>query len=147
MVDINRFTERQRLKEGRKLNSRGRHRLYKCPAGKWTIGYGRNLEDRGLSEQEANLLLKNDILSTLNECTDHFSFYGQLDSVRAAVVAEMVFNMGLPTFQKFRKTILALSLFDFEKAADEMVESLWYRQTGSRARELVYAMRKGEFES
>ena len=35
--------------------------LYKCSAGKNTIGVGRNIDDRGITEDESDYLLSNDI--------------------------------------------------------------------------------------
>jgi lysozyme len=61
--------------EGKRLNP------YVCSAGKLTIGYGRNLEDRGITDDEALLMLHNDIMSARNEARSIDWFRG-LDSVR-----------------------------------------------------------------
>ncbi|MBE7415099.1 MAG: lysozyme [Deltaproteobacteria bacterium] len=115
---------------------------YRCTAGKLTIGVGRNLEDRGISNDEAMLLLDNDIEQTLRECRT-FPWFEQLDNVRQAVVASMVFNLGLSKFQKFKKTIAALEAGDYAEAAREMVLSDWFTQVGKRGPELMEMMRTG----
>lgn len=118
---------------------------YRCPAGKVTIGVGRNLEDLGISHAEAMHLLDNDI----NRCTveldrnvAHWRTHGE---AREVVLANMVFNLGLPRFLRFRKMLAALQERDYQKAADEMLDSLWARQVGNRSRVLAEMMRTGEY--
>lgn len=115
---------------------------YRCTAGKLTIGVGRNLDDRGISNDEAMLMLDNDIAQTIRECRT-FPWFENLDNVRQAVIASMVFNLGLTRFQKFRKTIAAIEAGDYHAASAEMVLSDWYNQVGKRGWELVEMMRTG----
>ena len=115
---------------------------YKDSVGKWTIGVGRNLDDRGLSDDEIDYLLSNDIKLALKEA-EKLPYFGRLDPVRQLVVCDLVFNMGLPTFKKFVKTNLALDRGDYAEAARELTDSKWYVQTGRRARKLVEMMREG----
>ena len=67
-----------------------------------------------------------------------------LDSVRRAVLIDMLYNMGLTRVRRFVLMIKALQAEDWERAAQEMVDSRWYRQTKTRAKELVGMMREGE---
>lgn len=115
---------------------------YRCTAGKLTIGVGRNLESRGISKEEALFMLENDISQTLSECRT-FPWFDQLDNVRQAVIASMVFNLGLSKFGQFKRTIAALEAGDHAKAAAEMVLSDWFTQVGNRGPELVEMMRTG----
>lgn len=115
---------------------------YRCSAGKLTIGVGRNIEDRGISPTEAMFMLDNDIERTLMECRT-FPWFDSLDNVRQAVVASMVFNLGLSKFQKFVRTIGAIEAGNYAKAAAEMVLSDWFLQVGKRGPELVEMMRTG----
>lgn len=115
---------------------------YRCTAGKLTIGVGRNLDDRGISNDEAMLMLDNDIAQTIRECRT-FPWFENLDNVRQAVIASMVFNLGLTRFQKFRKTIAAIEAGDYDTAADEMMLSNWFNQVGRRGSELAEMMRTG----
>jgi lysozyme len=69
---------------------------YRCTAGKLTIGVGRNLEDKGISQQEAYELLENDIreceVQLLTEIPD---IYLSLDINRKVVLINMCFNLGI----------------------------------------------------
>ena len=107
--------------------------LYKCPADKWTIGYGRNLEDNGIREDEALLMLNNDIDQVLHECQRAFDWFDRLDNPRQDVVLDMVFNLGLTRFRGFKKMIRALSDGDYITAAEEMMDSRWAKQVKTRA--------------
>ena len=113
---------------------------YRCTAGKLTIGVGRNLEDVGISEQEALVLLNGDIERTVKE-TSEFSWYASLSCVRQDVVLSMVFNLGLSRFKGFVKLIECLQNGNFEGAAKAMLDSQWANQVGLRAQELAEMMR------
>lgn len=116
--------------------------LYVCSAGKCTIGVGRNLDDRGISESEARLMLRNDIAASMHEAKS-FAWYRGLCEVRQNVVISMIFNIGLPRFKSFKRMMAALDVSDYELAADEMLDSKWARQVGNRAVELSDMMRVG----
>ena len=66
------------------------------------------------------------------------------DSIREAVILDMLFNLGLPRFLGFKKMLSALRGGDYEKAAEEMLDSKWARQVKSRAKELARLMKTGE---
>ena len=57
------------------------------------------------------------------------------------VLVDMSFNLGKPKLMKFKKMIEALQRYDFETAADEMIDSAWYHQVGRRSKYLVNKMR------
>ncbi len=115
--------------------------------GKLTIGVGRNLTDTRISYEEAFLLLDHDIRRVENDCLHAFPWYADLDEARQAVVASMVFNMGLAGFQKFKKVIAAVNKENWEDAAVEMLESHWAKQVGRRALELATIMRTGRIHA
>lgn len=111
-----------------------------------TIGVGRLLTSgRGITEAEANYLLMNDINDVMAEA-DKFEWYHRLDTARKAVVISMIFNMGLPRFSKFEKTIGFLATGMYNEAADEMLNSRWAEQVGRRAVDLSEQMRTGEWQ-
>ena len=58
------------------------------------------------------------------------------------IIANMMFNLGYIRFSKFKQMKRAVDAQDWNKAADEMVDSLWYRQVTNRAERLVQRMRK-----
>lgn len=67
----------------------------------------------------------------------------KLNDPRRAVVTDMVYQLGLGGFRQFRRMIEALEKNDFEKAAYEMTDSLWYSQSGRRSRINTLQMRTG----
>lgn len=120
-----------------------RLRMYQCPAGKWTIGCGRNLEDSGISEEEALYMLSNDIDRAETQCASYFPWYKALSEKRQEVITSMVFNLGLKGFMEFKRMTSALALGQFDTAASEMLASSWSGQVGKRAVELADMMRVG----
>lgn len=118
-------------------------KLYKCTADKWTIGVGRNLEDVGISKEEALFLLRNDIYRVLKQLDTRWPKYKELSENRQRVVANMVFNLGIDGFMKFKNTIAMMEAGDFEGAADGMLNSKWAAQVPNRAERLAQRMREG----
>ncbi len=114
---------------------------YKDTVGKLTIGVGRNLDDVGISEQEADMMLRNDINIAISEANSAFPWLVNLSDARKDVIYNMAFNMGLPTLRLFTNTIGHIKRKDFDLAADEMTSSKWARQVGIRATELSNIMR------
>lgn len=125
--------------EGMKLKA------YTCPAGKITIGCGRNLEDVGITKEEALDLLMNDIRRCEKEAVGAFPWYIDLDSARKDVIISMVFNLGLTRLLTFRKMIKAMEEKNYEEASAQMLNSLWAEQVGKRAHELSEIMRLGKY--
>jgi lysozyme len=119
---------------------------YRCTAGKLTIGYGRNLDDRGISQQEAETLLRNDVADAYAECRREFPWFSGLDEAREAIVVSMVFNLGMAKFKGFHNTIAAIARGDYQDAASRMLQSRWAQQVGNRAIRLAAAMRTGVLE-
>lgn len=119
-------------------------RPYTDTVGKTTIGVGRNLSDIGISENEALILLANDIKRAQVEA-NQFSWFKNLDGVRQEVLVMMLFNLGLPRFKEFKKLIKALQESDYINASDEMLDSDWAEQVGARATELALMMETGEY--
>jgi lysozyme len=123
-----------------------RLRPYRDTRHKLTIGVGRNLDDVGVTRAEALMLLNNDIARVRREVEGAFSWFSGLNPVRKDVVLDMVFNLGLTRFRRFKKTIAAIMAKDWEKAAREMLNSQWAKQVGRRARELAAMMNRGKYE-
>lgn len=118
----------QKLKENIKKYEGLELKPYRCPKGKITIGYGRNLQDKGISKTEANLMLDNDLLDIKLELEDKLPVYKKLDDIRQNVLIEMAFNMGVPKLLGFKNTIAFLKKNDFESASEEMLNSKWHRE-------------------
>jgi len=120
--------------------------LYKCTSDKWTIGVGRNLEDVGLSEEEIDMLLLNDIKRTKELMDDYIPWYNDLDEVRQEALINFVFNVGIGTAMKFKNAMAALEAHDYDTAAIEMMDSNWAKQVGSRAEEVTQMIKTGEYQ-
>lgn len=120
-----------------------RSKPYLDTVGKLTIGYGRNLDDRGINEQEAELLLHTDIEIAIYDCKRIFPKFEFLSEIRQSVLANMAFNLGHAKLSGFKKMIDAVNRCDFYEAADEMLDSKWARQVKNRAFELSQLMRDG----
>lgn len=103
---------------------------YKDSLGYWTIGYGRLIDSRfnaGLSDEEMDYLLRNDIESARKELSQ-FDWWLSLDSVRQEVFIELVFNMGLTHLLQFKQTLKYVKQKDYTQAAVQLEKSLWARQ-------------------
>ena len=117
---------------------------YRCTAGHLTIGIGRNLDDRGITEDEARFLCQNDVDIVEQELARKFPFIVGLDDVRTRVLLDMAFNLGVPRLSAFSNMWAALEEGDYKQAAVEMLDSRWARQVGRRATNLSQMMETGE---
>lgn len=116
---------------------------YRDTVGKLTIGYGRNLEDAGLSPEEAEVLLRNDLFRCEAELREALGeTYEALSPARKAALLDMIYNLGKTRFLGFKKMIAALKAGDFARAAAEMLDSRWAAQVGQRAQFLAEKMRE-----
>ena len=117
---------------------------YKCTAGKLTIGYGRNLEDRGISKSEAEDMLLADV-AEVEERLHKFGLLGVDNDARRSVLINMAFQLGVSGLMKFKRFIAAYRAGDFVTASKEMLDSRWAMQTPNRAKELSEQMLTGEW--
>jgi len=131
--------------EGTGPKKGGLYMPYQCPADKLTIGWGHNLEANGIPDHIAEQLLKHDVANATIECASKFDWFGELDAVRRDVVVNMVFNMGMPTFNSFKNTIRLIAGGDYVNASIEMLNSRWARQVKGRARVLSEMMKTGAY--
>ena len=118
---------------------------YKCTAGKLTIGYGRNLEDVGISQAEADMMFERDFAMAESEvkrlCKEFNIDCESLIEQRFYVLTDMMFNLGYNRLSKFKKFLYALKTGSYAAAADEMLDSVWAKQVGNRATQLSALMR------
>ena len=115
---------------------------YTDTVGKLTIGYGRNLSDKGISFDEAMVLLRNDISSCTKELSTFMWYNEQPPHVKDALV-NMCFNLGLTNLLKFKRMIKALEKKDYTTAAKEALDSKWATQVPNRAKDIALVMRQG----
>lgn len=113
---------------------------YKCPAGKISIGIGRNLDDNGISKAEALIMLHNDIDAAT---ADLMYLFGRLvwesftDGRKMALV-DLRFNIGPTRFRDFQKMIHAVRVGDWNEAAAQLKDSLWWNQVQENRRDTLY---------
>ena len=119
---------------------------YKCTAGKLTIGVGRNIEDRGITYDEAMYLLENDLTLYHVELMKAFPVVDRLDVVRQYTLLNMAFNLGITKLRQFKMMWAAIEDNDFEVAAQEMLNSKWASDVGQRSLQLSEQMRTGLYK-
>ncbi len=123
-----------------------RAKPYRDTVGKLTIGVGRNLDDVGIAENEAEYLLAGDIeRATRGLVARYPTWFPDLDPVRQAVLVNMAFNLGLSKLAAFTHMLAAVASKQYGLAADEMITSRWALQVGDRAVELAAQMRTGQW--
>lgn len=122
-----------------------RLKMYKCPAGKWTIGFGHNLEDNGISLEIAETLLRTDLALARMEVGARLPWSAKLNEARQYILVDMCFNMGIGRLLTFKKMLAALQEGYYERAAAEMLDSKWAKQVGRRAEKLAEIMKTGAY--
>ncbi len=108
-----------------------------------TVGYGRALDTHGITREEAEYLLGNDLEVTEIALTQEYPWFQGLNEARRAAVTDMAVNVGMAGFALFKNMIAALAAGDFDGAAKEVESSLWARQLPSRSEEVAEALRSG----
>lgn len=126
-----------------KIDEGLRLKPYECTAGKQTIGYGRNLDDVGISEAEAEAMLASDIKVAAQDAKSFATsaVWEDLSPERQAVLINMAFNLGLSRLSQFKRLRTNLALRHYVDAAAEMLNSRWAKQVPNRARRLADIMR------
>jgi len=133
--------------EGKRLD------VYLDTEGLETVGIGHLLTSDDpwqlgdtISEDECSSLFKKDWEQATEECIKFFeshNCWNNLTDTRKEVLINMTFNLGIPRLSKFKRMIKAIKNNWFLVASDEMKDSKWYHQVGSRADELIFNMRHG----
>ena len=116
---------------------------YSDTKGNMTIGWGHNLSANGLKTQYCELLLADDIEEAFQDAKRFVTLFPALSEPRQAVIIEMVFNIGVERLLGFRAMLDALKAEDYSKAAEEMLNSEWSREVGTRANDLAHVMESG----
>ena len=119
---------------------------YTDTVGKLTLGIGRNLEDKGITEQEAIFMLNNDVNYFYRQINKKLTWFKYLDGARQNVLVNMAFNLGIAGLLTFKNMLNHCGDGHYHEAAEEMLNSKWANQVGYRAQELAEQMRTGEFQ-
>lgn len=129
-----------------KVTKGDRHIVYKCTADKHTIGYGRNLDDRGLSQFEADILLQHDYHACVVDVKNIMGaeWFSLASTEMLAVLIDMRFALGAAGFRKFKKFIKAAKAYNLYAMELELKDSSWYRGDGkNRIDDLIRIMYGG----
>ena len=94
-----------------------------------------------VDEERVRQVFSLDIASTLDECQVLYPDFDDLPEEAQLIIANMMFNMGRPRLSKFKGMKAGVDARDWNRAADEMVDSRWYDQVTNRAKRLVARMR------
>lgn len=131
-------------------------KVYKCPAGFNTIGYGRNIEANPLNAQElaqlqngevskevALVWLKDELGRCFDTALNSLNWFDDLDTARAGAIVDMIYNLGFLGFKKFVKFGEAMRKQDYIKAVQELENSKWFKQVGFRAKAISKIIQLG----
>lgn len=119
---------------------------YLDTVGRTTIGIGRNLTDVGISTDEADYLLANDIARAKANLEEALPWTSGLDSARQGALINMAFNLGIGGLMGFRNFLSAMQVGDWATAATEMLQSKWATQVRARAQRLSKQVETGEWQ-
>jgi lysozyme len=139
-------TTREHLKKRLIAKEGLRLKLYRDSVGKWTIGVGRNIADRGISPMEAEMMLNNDIDDALTDALSIFGLaFNTWEPARQAAICDMLFNLGKVRFQGFSNMISAIRHGNWADAAKHAKQSVWHTQVKGRAVEIEKMLETGKW--
>jgi len=155
MIDKQKLDSQLMLDEGLRLKP------YTDQYGNLTIGVGRNLDSNPLTEAEeevighdartlpitlaqALLLLHNDEMKAYNDLENNFPWFDGLDDVRARVMIDLTFNMGIEKMLGFQSFLKLMEEGLFAQAGQDLAGTAWYKEVGQRGPRLVYMVETGE---
>jgi lysozyme len=138
----------EKLLEMLKRHEGVKSHIYQCSAGFWTLGAGRNVDPQGglgLSDDEVDYLLQNDIERVIKELSTEYRWFNSLDDVRKDAMIDISFNLGATRLRGFKRALAAMEVADYKMAAKEFLDSKWSRDVKGRATELCYMIEMGSY--
>ena len=140
-----------KLREELKVDEGVKYEIYLDHLGLPTFGIGHLVLDTDpehgepvgtvFSEDRVNECFDHDVEIVLGDCRKLYEDFDELPDEVQLIIANMMFNMGRPRLSKFKGMKRGLDARDWDAAADEMVDSRWYKQVTNRADRLVERMR------
>jgi lysozyme len=128
-----------------------KYEIYLDHLGLPTFGIGHLVRDddpesgepvgTAVSEDRVNECFDKDVEIVIDDCRQLYEDFDDLPGEAQLIIANMMFNMGRPRLSQFKGMKRGVDARDWEAAADEMVDSRWYRQVTNRAERLVQRMR------
>ena len=141
----------EQLRKELEVDEGVKYEIYNDHLGYPTFGIGHLVRD---SDPEAGAALgtpvtkdrvieafNQDVETVLNDCTILYGDFNELPEEAQLIIANMMFNLGRPRLTKFKGMKAGVDARDWKKAADEMIDSAWYRQVPNRAGRLVTRMK------
>jgi lysozyme len=126
-----------------------RLKAYRCPAKKLTIGYGHTAgvyEGMTITKERAEQYLLGDIaMATQDSMNLIYNFMSLPECPRRDAIVNMAFNMGYTVFSKFTTSLNYMRIGQWHMAAQSLRRSAWYKQVGSRALEVVWAIETNQW--
>jgi lysozyme len=157
MLDMRTIMDRLEMSEGLVTTRQP------CPAGKMTIGYGRNIDDNPLdaeeqrhlgcgpkgpnpiSKKDAEYLLQSDINKCINDLDKRFPWWKNLDGEHQFIMIDMAFNCGIGGLSKHKTMLQCMKEGKFDEAAEAMRNTKYFRQVGNRSARNYVLMRTGVY--
>ena len=93
-----------------------------------------------VSEERVIEVFEKDVQVTIDECKKLYDDWFDLPEEAQLIIANMMFNMGRPRLSQFKGMKAGIDARDWNQAADEMIDSKWYRQVTNRAERLMERM-------
>ena len=144
----------EKLQEELEIDEGCKYEIYLDHLGYPTFGIGHLITDddpeygwevgASIDTVRVHEAFEADIEGVLSDCSKLYSDFGDLPEEAQRVIANMMFNMGLTRLSKFKGMKRGVDSRNWNQAADEMVDSRWYRQVTNRANRLVERMRNIE---
>jgi GH24 family phage-related lysozyme (muramidase) len=141
----------EQLREEISIDEGVKYEIYLDHLGLPTFGIGHLVRDddpefgqpvgTAVSEDRVNECFDKDVEIVINDCRQLYEDFDDLPGEAQLIIANMMFNMGRPRLSKFKGMKRGVDARDWNAAADEMVDSRWYRQVTNRADRLVQRMR------
>jgi lysozyme len=133
---------------------------YKCTSGKWTIGWGHNMEARGIPSyiekqvsrhipirrEQGDQMLREELKECIHHAEKLVSTFSTLDAARQVVIVDMIFNLGAVGFSCFGPTIEHINKREWGEVVQHLEGSKWYKQVKSRAKRNCRILQTGVLE-
>ena len=142
----------QKLKEELEYDEGCKYEIYNDHLGYPTFGIGHRIIDSdpeygegigtAVNENRVISAFESDVMGVVSDCKSLYPDFGRLPEDAQRIIANMMFNMGYTRLSKFKGMKRGVDARDWNAAADEMVDSRWYKQVPSRAKRLVKRMRE-----
>ena len=141
----------EKLREQLEIDEGCVYKIYNDHLGYPTFGIGHlviesdpeNGQEIGTPVSESRVIeaFEQDVQTVLSDCAILYPDFDELPEEAQQIIANMMFNMGRPRLSKFKGMKAGVDSRDWDRAADEMVDSSWYNQVTNRADRLVVRMR------